>query len=141
MHNRYPTMIVVYFLLPLAIMFAWSWKYIDFARELVVFGAFCFFIVGWDIWATDHGSKKLWLWRFNEKTISGIKLFTQPIEEYFFAVCAPIWMILFWQITKRGFLGDSRPDALFAIAIIILGTIAGYIIYRWQTKEVDEILD
>lgn len=136
MHSRYPTMIVVYFLLPLTAMFAWNWKYIVYWRELIAFGALCFFTVGWDIWATDHGSKKLWLWRFNEKTISGIKLFAQPIEEYFFAVCAPIWMVLFWQIAKRGFLKGSNPDAWFAIAIVILGTIAGYIIHRWQTIEV-----
>lgn len=136
MRIRYPVMIAVYFLLPITALLVWNWKYVA-GRELFVLGALCLFSVGWDIWATDHGMKKIWLWRFNEKTISGWKLFTHPIEEYFFGVCAPIWMVLLWQVAKRGFLEGSYPDAWFAGVMVLLGTIAGFFMYRWQTASTE----
>ncbi|MEK7588356.1 MAG: lycopene cyclase domain-containing protein, partial [Patescibacteria group bacterium] len=54
-------------------------KLLIFSCVVVIYG------IAWDMWATKHGrTDKLWIWRFNPKTITGIFIEHHPFDEYLF---------------------------------------------------------
>lgn len=55
---------------------------------------FILFVI-WDIWAASRGH-----WGFNEKYVTGFRLFNLPIEEILFFIVIPFCGIFTWECVK-----------------------------------------
>jgi len=75
-----------------------------------------FFIV-WDIWFTKIG-----IWWFNDKYVTGARLFGLPVEELLFFICIPFSCIFTYYCLDKFFKLDWKPfpEKIFVIASIII---------------------
>lgn len=107
---------------------------IEWARLLLFTFVLLIYGIGWDIWSTKHGrSDRLWIWRFNRKTLTGEKISRHPIEEYIFGICHLFWVVLFWEnlhlATTRG------SVALLVLLLVMLWMLViGRNFYRSQSS-------
>lgn len=80
--------------------------------------------IGWDIWFTKTG-----VWWFNDKYITGFKIFELPIEEILFFICIPFSCIFTYFCLDKFFDLDwktSQEKIFIPVSIIIYLIIAIY---------------
>jgi lycopene cyclase domain-containing protein len=120
---------------PLAQSFEWRIKYYTkWKRLLPAILIMCAIFIPWDVWFTAKG-----VWWFNDKYISGIKLFHLPIEEWLFFIIVPfacmfIYEVLNYYIKKDIFGKVARPFfAALAIILLVVGLINNDKLYPFVT--------
>ena len=100
--DTYPLWLAVFFILPLALL--WAFNYRTLKKHAAVLGftaAGCLAIsVPWDILSVrDH------IWTFRQPQILGVYLLGLPIEEYFYIACMGLLActvtILLWERTGK----------------------------------------
>lgn len=108
---------------PIAQSFEWRLRYYKKWRYLIPAILIMMIIfIPWDIWFTDTG-----VWWFNDKYVSGIRIFLLPIEEWLFFIIVPFACVFIYEVLnyyiKKDFL---RPVAnyVFILLSIILATLA-----------------
>ena len=129
----YLSLMVLSLIYPLAQSFEWrisyykKWKYL-FPGILIM----CLVFIPWDIFFTDYG-----VWWFNDRYISGIKIFLLPIEEWLFFIVVPfacvfLYEVLIYYIKKDYFYPIARW--LFAVLSVLLLILAIVYINRIYTS-------
>ena len=106
--------------------FSKQWK---FVLPAMVVTAAIFLL--WDEWFTRMG-----IWRFNPNYLSGIYLFSLPLEEVLFFVCIPYACVFthfaLTSLIRRDYFASSQRWITIAIAVVLL--IAGFNnLHRWYT--------
>ena len=118
---------------PIAQSFEWRLRYYKKWRYLIpAILVMMIIFIPWDIWFTDRG-----IWWFNDKYISGIRIFLLPIEEWLFFIIVPFACVFIYEVLnyyiKKDFL---RPvtNYVFILLSIILATLA--VLYMDRTYTV-----
>lgn len=105
---------------PIAQSFEWRLKYYKKWKHLLPGMVIMMVIfIPWDVWFTDTG-----VWWFNDRYISGIKLFLLPIEEWLFFIIVPFACIFIHEVLKffikKDVFGKLSRYILFGFATIVL---------------------
>lgn len=80
--------------------------------------------IAWDVLFTYKG-----VWGFNEKYLTGPKLFNIPLEEVLFFICIPFACIFTYHSLNRFFKlkWSERSETVFTIALIVILAVLGII--------------
>ena len=98
-----------------------------FSCIIVIYG------IAWDMWATRHGkTDKLWIWRFNPKTVTGISIAHHPFDEYIFGICHIVWLILLWEILNHALQEKDVTTLHILIVTIVWQIVVGWAFYNSQ---------
>jgi lycopene cyclase domain-containing protein len=106
-----------------------KWKYF-FPASI---GPALFYII-WDIYFTSLG-----VWGFNEKYISGIKLFNLPLEEILFFLIVPYCCVFIYECIRcywPDINGKRNGDGILkmiALVLLVTGIIFNRQMYTWWT--------
>lgn len=110
---------------PLAQSFEWRLQYYKKWNRLAPALLLTLFIfIPWDIWFTETG-----IWWFNDRYITGWKLFGLPLEEWSFFIIVPFACIFIYEVLnfyiKKDLLGSSAKwiIALYSFALLVVGFI------------------
>lgn len=104
---------------PLSQSFEWRLKYYTkWKRLFPAILVMCALFIPWDVWFTTKG-----VWWFNDKYITGIKLFHLPIEEWFFFIIVPFACIFIYEVlnyfVKKDILKNVARPFFSALALIL----------------------
>lgn len=106
--------------------FSKKWKYLFPA--IVILAAF--FLI-WDEWFTRMG-----VWGFNPEYLTGMYIFSLPIEEILFFICIPYACVFTYEavgyFSKRDYL-KPFTNKISIILICLFAAIAIFNYYRWYT--------
>ena len=110
---------------PLAQSFEWRIKYYKkWNRLLPAILAMMLIFIPWDVWFTEHG-----IWWFNDKYITGWKLFSLPLEEWSFFIIVPFACIFIYEVlnffVKKDLLGSSAKwvIVMYSFTLLVVGFI------------------
>ncbi len=107
--------------------FSKKWRYVWIAILLPA----VFFIV-WDEWFTQMG-----VWGFNPRYLTGIYLFSLPIEEIFFFICIPYACLFTYEAVNyliRWRMSRSQQDLITDILAGILFLMGVIFFNHWYTS-------
>jgi len=114
--------------------------FLESKTDLLKLSVFSFVVViygiAWDMWATKHGrTDKLWIWRFNRKTITGLFIEHHPFDEYLFGILHIFWVVVFWEVLN-GVISDFNFKILAVLVLVILWQIwVSRVFYNSQKGE------
>mgnify|MGYP001590537645 CR=1 FL=1 len=132
----YLKLLINIYLPPIIILGVYLGSSIDFFKLAVFSFVLLIYGIAWDMWATKHGrTDKLWIWRFNPKTITGVYFDRHPFEEYAFGIFHLFWTILLWEVLLRAI---SNNDPLTLLIVVLLGIWqigVGLAFYKAQKKK------
>jgi lycopene cyclase domain-containing protein len=121
----YLGLLIASILYPLAQSFEWrlryykKWRFL-FPGILIMMAVF----IPWDVAFTHYG-----IWSFNDRYLTGIRLFLLPVEEWSFFIVVPFACIFLYEVLnyfiKRDLLREvARPFyAVLAVVLIVLAVI------------------
>ena len=133
---RYFKTLALTLLLPLVAMLFVLWDQINLQYLFVFVLLASVVALAWDIWSTRQGSRDtLWVWRYNPKTTTGVRVLGHPLEQYVFAFGTILWIVLFWELVISVTNEYTEFQAAILLAIVLWEFFAVAVIYRRQVKE------
>jgi lycopene cyclase domain-containing protein len=128
----YLTLNILAFIVPFAFSFypkanfSKKWKYV---LPAILITAIIFIV--WDELFTQMG-----VWGFNPKYVTGIKIFTLPLEEVLFFFCIPYASIFTYfaltYLVEKDHLFPHQ-ELISSLIIIVMLVLGGYFMSRWYT--------
>ena len=99
-----------------------KWKYLPLPMLVTAF-----LYIGWDIYFTSKG-----IWSFNESYITGLKIFTLPVEEVLFFFLVPYCCIFIYECIRCYFpkLKNKRTADIILQSLAVILLITGIVFYK-----------
>ena len=107
--------------------FAYKWKYLWLAILLPAL-----FFIAWDEWFTQLG-----VWGFNEHYLTGVYIFSLPIEEILFFICIPYACVFTYEAVNYliSFRLSQKNTNLITDLLVVLLLLVGSIHFnQWYTS-------
>jgi lycopene cyclase domain-containing protein len=96
MKSEYFIVLGIAFIVPLIKSFSREISFYKYSLRLIYSIGFPFIVfIIWDAFAVSRGH-----WSFNENYITGIKIFSLPVEEILFFIIIPFCALFAWEVVK-----------------------------------------
>ncbi|MCF7865622.1 MAG: hypothetical protein K9M11_03900 [Candidatus Pacebacteria bacterium] len=124
----------IYFI-PVIVLFSASEGSLDILKLSLFTFIIVIYGIAWDMWATKHGrTDKVWVWRFNPKTITGVYVDHHPLDEYVFGVLHIFWVIFLWEILNQAIFENNNALLIVPVVVILWQIGVGYVFYKMQKR-------